>query len=147
MSEHDRGAAHAGATPPEAAGQTGPGRGSRAKDWLIGAAATVLLLLLLLLILWWVFTRPAGHDDGTPAPSPSGGSAATAMPGRDSTPGPTAPTGLLDDELWLGDLEFEAGTAVIAGTTLRDVRAVGEDVISGRDGIVAARLEVDLTVP
>jgi len=36
---------------------------------------------------------------------------------------------------------------VAAGSTLRDVRAVGQDVVTGPGGLVAARLAVDATVP
>lgn len=127
----------------EADDETPPGTRSRVKDWLLGAAATVLLLVLVLAVVWWVVTRPAG-DSGGSAASPPGEGSATAPR---STPASTPPPGLLDDELWLGDLAFEAGTVVTAGTTLRDVHAVGHDVVSGRDGIVAAWLEVDVTVP
>jgi hypothetical protein len=57
------------------------------------------------------------------------------------------PGGLGGDEVWLADLALDAGTVVAAGSTLRDVRAVGQDVVTGPEGLVAARLVVDATVP
>ncbi|MHA7208381.1 LmeA family phospholipid-binding protein [Arthrobacter sp. MDT1-65] len=112
-------------------------RWTRAKDWLIGALGMVLLLVLTAGILWWVVSDPAGQ--AAPSPSPTAGA------GR--TPDAEAPAGLRDDEVWLGDLALDAGTVVSAGSTLRDVRAVGQDVVTGPDGTVAARLSVDATVP
>ncbi len=49
--------------------------------------------------------------------------------------------------MWLTDVALDAGTVVAAGSILRDVRTVGQDIIAGPDGLVAARLAVDATVP
>ncbi|WP_035781619.1 LmeA family phospholipid-binding protein, partial [Arthrobacter sp. H14] len=45
------------------------------------------------------------------------------------------------------DLALDAGTVVAAGSMLRDVRAVGQDVVMRPNGLVAARLALDVTVP
>lgn len=115
---------------------------TRALDWLIGAVGMLLVLVLLAGILWVAFSRPA--DDASPGSAASGtGTTPTAVP----TPAPAPPPGLPTDEVWLGDIELESGAIVAAGTMLRDVRATGIDVVSGAEGILAARLAVDATVP
>lgn len=113
---------------------------TRAKDWLIGAAGMALLLALAVAILWWVVTNPAGEEGAGAAPPPSSSGAERPS---DAKP----PADLRDDEVWLGDLTLDAGTVVTAGSTLRDVRAVGHDVVTGPDGLVAGELTVDATVP
>jgi hypothetical protein len=110
---------------------------TRVRDWLIGAAAMLVLLVLAVVILWWVVSEPADGGQAGPAPSST----------ADAAPGTQPPADLREDEVWLGDLDLDAGTVVTAGSTLRDVRAVGQDVVSGPDGLVAARLTVDTTVP
>jgi hypothetical protein len=112
---------------------------TRAKDWLIGAAGMVVVLGVVLAILWLVVSDPAGGSEAgaVPSPSPSMGAEADAAP----------PTDLREDEVWLADLALDAGTVVAAGSTLRDVRAVGQEVVTGPEGLVAARLSVDATVP
>jgi hypothetical protein len=112
----------------------------RALDWLIGAVGMLLVLVLLAGILWAAFSRPAGEPPSVPV---TPGTAPTAAP----TPARTPPPGLRTDEVWLGDIEFESGAIVAAGTLLRDVRASGIDVVSGAEGILAAHLVVDATVP
>ncbi|BBE24236.1 hypothetical protein MN0502_31190 [Arthrobacter sp. MN05-02] len=111
---------------------------TRAKDWLIGATGMALVLGVALAILWWGVSEPAGA--GGPGP------AQTAPAGAED-PSATRPATLLEDETWLADLVLEAGTVVTPDSTLRDVRAVGQDVVVGPDGSVAARLVVDATVP
>ncbi|NCD19917.1 MAG: hypothetical protein EOL89_08040 [Actinobacteria bacterium] len=102
----------------------------------------LLVLVLLAAILWVAFSRPAGESP--PAETAGAGATpTTAVP----SPGATPPPGLLPDEVWLGDIEFESGAVVAAGTLLRDVRASGINVVSGTEGILAARLVVDATVP
>lgn len=49
--------------------------------------------------------------------------------------------------MWFADLALETGTVVAAGSTLRDVRAIGHDVLTRHDGLVASRVTVDATVP
>lgn len=112
---------------------------TRAKDWLIGAAGMVVVLGVVLTILWLVVSAPAGEGEAGAVPSPSenAGSPPAAQP----------PADVREDQVWLADLELEAGTVVAAGSTLRDVRAIGQDVITGPEGLVAARLSVDATVP
>ncbi|MDQ0736371.1 LmeA family phospholipid-binding protein [Arthrobacter agilis] len=109
---------------------------TRAKDRLIGALGMIVLLVVAVVILWWVVSDPAGSGAG-PTPSGPGG----------ADPGTEAPADLREGEVWLGDLTLDAGTVVSAGSTLRDVRAVGEDVVTGPEGLVAARLAVAVTVP
>lgn len=110
-------------------------RRTRVEDWLIGAAAMLLLLCLGAVVLWLAVSEPSSGQE-TPTPPPADAGAAT-----------DPPAGLADDEVWLGDLTLDAGTVVAAGSTLRDVRAVGQDVVSAPEGTVAGRLDVDATVP
>ncbi|WP_159619788.1 LmeA family phospholipid-binding protein [Arthrobacter zhaoguopingii] len=105
----------------------------RAKDWLIGAVGMVLVLGVALVVLWWAASDPASADKAERMPSPTQG----ALP----------PDGLREDEVWLADLDLDAGTVVTAGSLLHDVRAVGQDIVSGPEGLVAGRLAVDATVP
>lgn len=112
---------------------------ARAKDWLIGAAGMILVLATAVAILWLVVSAPAGSAEPDPAPSPG----AEAEPTPDAAP----PGDLGEDETWLADLVLDAGTVMTAGSTLRDVRAVGQDVVTGSDGLIAGRLTVDATVP
>ncbi|MFC3299981.1 DUF2993 domain-containing protein [Arthrobacter agilis] len=111
---------------------------TRAKDWLIGAVGMILLLLAAVAILWWAVSEPAGSaaDDGVP-PASQGADVPAAAP----------PAGLGDDGVWFASLRLDAETVVASGSTLRDVRAVGDGVVTGPDDVVAARLTVDATVP
>jgi hypothetical protein len=109
------------------------------KDWLIGAAGMVLLLGVMAAILWWAVSSPAGGGEAKPVPSPS--------VGADRPPAAQPPADLREDQVWLGDLALDAGTVVSAGSTLRDVHAVGQDVVTSPDGVVAGQLAVDATVP
>lgn len=112
---------------------------TRAKDWLIGAVGMVIVLAVAFVIFWWAVSDPASGGDAGPDPSSTEGA---AVP-----PGAEPPPGLSGDEVWLADLELDAETVVTAGSPLRNVRAVGQDVVTGPDGLVAARLTVDATVP
>ncbi len=112
---------------------------TRAKDWFIGAAGMVLVLGVAAAFLWWMVSDPADGGEARPVPSPT--VRAEGPPNVDS------PADLREDEVWFADLALEAGTVVTAGSTLRDVRAVGQDVVTGPDGLVAAQLSVDTTVP
>lgn len=107
----------------------------RAKDWLIGAVAMVVVLVLGATVAWWAVSVPAEEAD--PGPAPEGPS---ARPDR------RPPADLAANEVWFADLRLRAGT-VVADSRLREVRAVGRDVVTGPDGLVAARVAVDLTVP
>jgi hypothetical protein len=111
---------------------------TRAKDWLIGALGMVLVLGVALGILWWVVSNPVGDSEAAPEASPT---MAPGLPGREP------PADLREDEVWFADLALDAGTVATGDSTLRNVRAVGQDVVTGPDGLVAARLAVDATVP
>lgn len=112
---------------------------TRAKDWLIGAAGMALVLVVAVATLWWVVSDPTGNRTSGPAESPPAGA--------ERPPDGSPPTDLRDDQVWLDELALDAGTVVAAGSTLRDVRAVGQDVVTGPGGLVAARVSVDATVP
>jgi hypothetical protein len=112
---------------------------TRAKDWLVGAAAAVLVQVMAVAILWWVVSDPAERGETGPAPAP------TLAPER--SPDGAPPGGMGEDAMWLADVTLEAGTVVTADSMLRDVRAVGQDVVARRGGLVAARVTVDATVP
>ena len=109
------------------------------KDWLIGATGMVLVLGVMAAILWWAVSDPAGGGAAGPVPSPP--------VGADRPPAAQPPADLRDDEVWLADVALDAGTVVAAGSILRDVRTVGQDLVAGPDGLVAAQLAVDATVP
>ena len=118
----------------------------RRTDRLVGALLGALGMMLLLVVgavalVWWL-TVPAG---GTPpAATPTG----RAAPGSGATDAPTdAPTDLAAGETWLGDLVLGAGLVLTPEALLRDVSAVGQDVRSGPDGLVAGALQVEATVP
>lgn len=112
---------------------------TRAKDWLIGATGMVFVLGLAVAIVWWMVSDPVGGDEAGPVPSPT--------VDAERPPGAEPPADLREDEVWLADLALDAGTVVAAGSMFRDVRAVGQDVVTRPDGLVAARVTVDATVP
>lgn len=113
-------------------------------DLLTGALAMLLLLVVATAVLWWTVSEPSGSAR-TPGSSeggaPQSGSVAGARPGGEP------PADLDEDEVWLSDLELDAGAVVAAGSLLRDVRAVGRDVVTGPRGLVATRVGVDATIP
>ncbi|MHA7283222.1 LmeA family phospholipid-binding protein [Arthrobacter sp. TMS2-4] len=115
---------------------------SRVGDWLIGALGMLVVLGVAVGALWWAVSSPSGTgaDGGTPSVAASG-----SPPPAEARTEP--PAGLAEDAVWFADLELDAGTMVAAGSTLRDVRAVGQGVVTGPDGLVADRLSVDATVP
>ncbi|OUM42551.1 LmeA family phospholipid-binding protein [Arthrobacter sedimenti] len=112
---------------------------TRAKDWLIGALGMVLVLAVAVGILWWVVSNPVGEGEARPEASPT--------VDHERLPGGGPPADLREGEVWLGDLALDAGTVVSGDSTLRNVRAVGQGVVTGPNGLVAARLAVDATVP
>jgi hypothetical protein len=112
---------------------------ARAKDWLIGASGTVIVLVVAVAVLWWVVSDPTPEGE-------AGGASAPPV-GVEGPPGGEPPAALREDEVWLSDLALDAGSVVTAGSTLRDVRAVGRDVVAGQGGLVAARVTVHATVP
>jgi hypothetical protein len=112
---------------------------ARVKDWLIGATGMVLVLVVTVAILGWAVSSPAGESEVGPAPSPTAGA--------DGVPAGKPPTDPRKGEVWLADVVLEVGTVVTADSTLRDVRAVGQHVATRPEGLVAARVTVDATVP
>ncbi|MBX9246308.1 LmeA family phospholipid-binding protein [Actinotalea ferrariae] len=110
----------------------------RVKDGLVGAGITVLVLVLAVVVLLWAVTEPAGDAEAAPVPGP------TASPGQ---PDPTPPDDLEAGEIWLTGLELDAVTVATPDGALHDVRAVGRDVRTGPEGLVAGELDVDATVP
>jgi hypothetical protein len=99
----------------------------------------VLVLVVIAAVCWWTVSGPAGGGETAPVPS------TPLEAGR--PPAAEPPADLREDEVWLADLVMDAGTVVTAGSTLRDVRAVGQDVVTGPEGLVAGQLAVDATVP
>lgn len=112
---------------------------SRAWDWLIGAVGMLLVLGVVLAGLWWAVTDRAGSGDSTGGGPPSGRSSAPAAA--------PPPADLTAEEVWLADMDLDAGTLVLPDSTLQDVQATGQGVRSGPDGLVADWLAVEATVP
>lgn len=99
----------------------------------------LLFLVVAVGIVWWVVTDPV---DG-------GGARSGSSPPADTghVPDTEPPTDLGDDEAWFEELSLDAGTLVTEGSLLRDVSAVGQDVVTSPDAVVAAGLSVEATVP
>jgi len=111
---------------------------SRIKDGLVGAAIAVLGLLLAGgLVLWWI-SEPV--DDSPPADPPR-----TTNADRQQRTEP--PSDLVEGETWLGNMVLDAGTLATTESLLHDVTAIGQDVRTGPDSLVAGSLTVDATVP
>jgi hypothetical protein len=111
---------------------------SRTKDWLIGAVGMLVVLALGLAVAWWAVSDPAG----------SGQPGSTGSPGAAGQRGAGKPPAHLDaGAVWLGDLRLRSSTVVTPDASLRQVRAVGYDVRTDGDGLRAARVRVDATVP
>lgn len=102
--------------------------------------AAVLVLVLVAGVFLWSISDPAG---GGAATAPAPGPAATPSGGDAGEP----PSDLGPAEMWLDDLVLDAGTVVLPGSTLRDVTAAAQGVRTGPDGLVAAAMVVDATVP
>lgn len=111
---------------------------SRWKDRIIGAAGMLVVLVLALGVVWWTVSRPSDE---------AGRESSQRHGQRTGQPHDTEPPALADDEVWLDDLRLEAGAVVTPDSRLRDVRAVGHDVVTGPDGLRAAQVGVDVTVP
>lgn len=114
-------------------------RSGRAKYLLVGAAGMLLVQVVALTILWWVVSDPVAGGEARPGASPpaDAGSPPIAEP----------PAELGEDEAWFEELSLDAGTLVTEDSMLRDVRAVGEDVVTSPDAVVAGRVSVEATVP
>lgn len=112
----------------------------RVRDGLLGAAVAVVVLVVAAGVFLWSISTPAG-DAATPGPgAPSG-----------PVPSPTGagepPSDLDPAEMWLDDVELDAGAVVLPDSTLRDVTVAAHDVRTGPEGFVAAVMVVDATVP
>lgn len=110
----------------------------RAKDVLLGAVGMLVVLLVAVAALWWVVTDPVDDDAARPVPS--------AM-NTGKVWGLEPPTDLREGEAWFAELDLDAWTMVAAGSELRDVTALGQDVVTSPDAIVAERMSVEATVP
>lgn len=113
------------------------GLGRRALDRLVGAGIAVLVLVVAAAVLLWAATSPAGAPGAAdPEPDPD-------VPGVAADP----PTDLEPGEIWLTGLVLDAATVATPDGALHDVSAVGQDVRTGPDGLVAGAMSVDATVP
>ena len=110
---------------------------TRIREWLIGAAGMLVVLGIAAAVLWWAASDPAGRNGDGPSP----------VPGAASPVGTVPPEDLPDGGVWFSDVSLDAGSVAAGGSLLRDVRATGQDVVSGPDGMAAARLDVEATVP
>ncbi len=96
----------------------------------------LLVLVLAAVALLWSVSTPVGT--GTPvADDPPLPGATTGEPPVDLEPG----------EIWSTGLVLDAATVATPDGALHDVEAVGQDVRTGPDGLVAGSLSVDATVP
>lgn len=112
---------------------------SRLRDLVLGAVGMLLVLLVIAALLWWVITDPVEEGDARAGSSPA------ADAGR--PPDTEAPADLREDEAWFAELSLDAGTLITDGSLLRDVRAMGQDVVTSPDAVLAERLTVEATVP
>lgn len=115
-----------------------PVRRRRLLDGLIGAGITLVVLAAAVGVFLWSISDAPGEGEPLSAPRPQ------------STPGPPPagpPVDLAPTEMWLDDLVLHGGSVVLDGSLLRDVRVVGHDVRSGPEGLVAAWMTADATVP
>ncbi|WP_205305130.1 LmeA family phospholipid-binding protein [Nocardioides sp. 616] len=111
----------------------------RVKDLMFGAAGMLLVLVVAVGIFWWVVTDPAPGDEAR-SPSSRPEDAARA-------PGAEPPSDLGTDEAWFEELRLDAATLVTEGSLLHDVEAVGQDVVTSPETVVAGRVSVEATVP
>lgn len=116
---------------------------SRTKDRLIGVVIGVVLVVVLLVVAATIAFFVLSED--TPASDTAGESTtdAPAPPAGAASP----PDDLAADETWLGDIDLDAARLVTTEADLRDVQAVGSDVLTGPEGTQVGTLEVEATVP
>ncbi|WP_233404607.1 LmeA family phospholipid-binding protein [Actinotalea solisilvae] len=113
------------------------GLSRRTLDRLVGAGLMLAVLVVAGAVLLWAATSPAGAPDAAgPEPDP-------AAPGESVDP----PADLEPGEIWLTGLVLDAATVATPDGALHDVSAVGQDVRTGPDGLVAGAMSVDATVP
>ena len=108
----------------------------RVRDVLLGAVLMLLVLLVAVALLWWRVSEPVDRDAGPSTPVDTG-----------KVWGLEPPTDLAEDEAWFAELVLDAYTLVAADAELRDVEAVGQDVVTSREAVVAGRVTVEATVP
>lgn len=103
----------------------------------MGAVVMLVLVVAALGVAWWQLTAEQGGsadvsvDAGPPPPEPA------AEP----------PSDLGEDEIWIADVDLDAGTLVLPESTLTDVVATGHGVRSAPDRILVDHLDVLATVP
>src|SRR5688572_29497263 len=111
---------------------------ARVKYVLIGAVGMLVVLVAAAAVLWFKVTDPVGDGEARRPPSPVDTGQVWGL---------EPPTDLADDEAWFAELKLDGWTLVTADSELRDVSAVGQDVVTSPDAVVAARVSVEATVP
>lgn len=112
---------------------------ARVRDWLAGAVAMLVVLLGVSLALLWAASDPV-RDGGQ-------GAGSQQQPGQDRSARGLLPSDLGEDDIWYSGVELSADSLVSAGSRLRDVRAVAQDVVTRPGGLVTGSVVVEATVP
>ncbi len=120
-------------------GATGGAHGAgwhswRVKSFLLGFAAAVVLMALVVTGLLFSLGR-------------SGATGAQPRPGATPAATPTPPKDLAKGETWLARVDLSSAAVVTGDGALQDVHAVGSDVRLGKQGLMAGRLSIDVTLP
>ena len=106
------------------------------KHFLLGVVTTLVVLAGVAGVV--LVSLGSGAEPAAPQPTGS-----TAAPGVRVDP----PEDLADDETWLGSVDLRSEDVLAAEGDLVDVRATGAGVRFGPDGLRAARLGIDATIP
>ncbi|MDT0163960.1 LmeA family phospholipid-binding protein [Actinotalea sp. AC32] len=114
----------------------------RLLDGLVGAGVLLLVLVVVAVAVVVLISEPAGDAGAPSSPGVEEGSGGGGSVGAASPPGDLA-----EGEVWLGDVALEAGALATADGVLHDVRADGVDVRTGPEGLTAASMVLDATVP
>ncbi len=107
----------------------------RILDGLIGAAIMLVAILVLLGAIWIASSRPVSSSGASTPPSPSAAASGTQ------------PADLGEEDIWLGDLHLESDALRLPASSLTDVEAAAQGVLSSPDGLTAEFLDVHATVP
>ncbi|MEO5609904.1 MAG: LmeA family phospholipid-binding protein [Ornithinibacter sp.] len=107
------------------------------KDFLLGVASTLALLVLLAVVGVLALGRGAEPAPTTTALGPGASVGARVQP----------PSDLGADETWLGEVELRSEDVVSPDGDLVDVVATGAGVRFSGNGLRAARLDIDATIP
>jgi hypothetical protein len=108
------------------------------KNFLLGVGATLAVLVLgLFMMAVWLGSGSPGAS-GPTAPPAAASSANEAAP---------PPPDLTEAETWLGAVELRSQDVVSAKGDLVDVVATGSGVRFAPDGLTAAQLDIDATIP